>query len=243
MPDAAPPAIRPSTLLRDLSAALQQSLSRLDAANLSDWARHFRGDIVELRHGADLLAQYEPPLPSIEELAGSIPDLTGGLSSEEHLRRLRGGDSDELATLRAELARMTEELHTANQMHDWQVCMNHDLRAENQRQAEQIAELLILRDVVETFVAHHEMGPPRLATRNSWDDVWNGLFDSMKTALARLAADAPATSAATVRSVASSQALSGLTISDDRVHELAAQVDMEPMSDIDAPATMEKADV
>lgn len=84
--------MRKSTLLRDLAGVLEQYLPQLQEAGFQDWVRHLRHDITDLRTGSEMMQQHEPPLPAIESLAGSIPDLTGGLSSEDYVRKLRAGE-------------------------------------------------------------------------------------------------------------------------------------------------------
>ena len=84
--------MRKSTLLRDLAGTLGQYIPQLEQAGFDDWVKHFRDDAETLRAGEEVMQQFERPLPSIESLAGSIPDFTGGLSTEEYLRRLRSGD-------------------------------------------------------------------------------------------------------------------------------------------------------
>ncbi len=48
-------------------------------------AHEFAPEIVGLLTGSKSLER-----PTIRELMGSIPDLTGGLSTEEHMRKIRG---------------------------------------------------------------------------------------------------------------------------------------------------------
>ena len=48
-------------------------------------------------------------LPTIDELTGSDPNFTGGLSTELYLREMRGRGPEALVTLRAALAALVEE--------------------------------------------------------------------------------------------------------------------------------------
>jgi uncharacterized protein YcbX len=83
---------RKSALLRDISFAMSQYAEQLDEAALPTLAQQLRNYAELLRVSANIAARGEPPLPSIESLAGSIQNLTGGLSPEEYLRQLRAGE-------------------------------------------------------------------------------------------------------------------------------------------------------
>lgn len=113
----------------------------------------------------------------------------------------------EMVTLRAENERHQAEFreqiveeHTENarlrqrwatEEHNVQVLKDgiEQAQAENERLRARVAALNILKDVVETFVAHHENGSTTIArtrTSTSYANVWDGLFGSMKTVLASI---------------------------------------------------------
>ena len=73
---------------------LPSPLASRPAADVQQMAHDFAPEIVGLlTDGKGLVddsGSSDNKVPTIAELKGSIPDLTGGLSTEEYLRKIRG---------------------------------------------------------------------------------------------------------------------------------------------------------
>ena len=64
---------------------LPSPLASRPVSDVQQMAHDFAPEIVGLLTGGKSLER-----PNIRELMGSIPDLTGGLSTEEYMRKIRG---------------------------------------------------------------------------------------------------------------------------------------------------------
>ena len=64
---------------------LPSPLASRPVSDVQQMAHDFAPEIVGLLTGGKSLER-----PTIRELMGSIPDLTGGLSTEEYMRKIRG---------------------------------------------------------------------------------------------------------------------------------------------------------
>ena len=74
---------------------LPSPLASRPVSDVRQMAHDFAPEIVGLLTGGKGQARQDGGssdnrLPTIRELKGSIPDLTGGLSTEEYLRKIRG---------------------------------------------------------------------------------------------------------------------------------------------------------
>ena len=74
---------------------LPSPLASRPVADVQQMAHEYAPEIVGLLTGGKSLAgkdsgSSDNRLPTIRELKGSIPDLTGGLSTEEYMRKIRG---------------------------------------------------------------------------------------------------------------------------------------------------------
>ena len=74
---------------------LPSPLASRPAADVRQMAHDYAPEIVGLLTGGKGLGSRESGIPdnkrpAIRELMGSIPDLTGGLSTEEYMRKIRG---------------------------------------------------------------------------------------------------------------------------------------------------------
>lgn len=74
---------------------LPSPLASRPVADVQQMAHEFAPEIVGLLTGGKGMGDkdHRPPddkRPTIRELKGSIPDLTGGLSTEEYMRKIRG---------------------------------------------------------------------------------------------------------------------------------------------------------
>ena len=74
---------------------LPSPLASRPAADVRQMAHEYAPEIVGLLTGGKSLGSKDGGssdnrLPTIRELKGSIPDLTGGLSTEEYMRKIRG---------------------------------------------------------------------------------------------------------------------------------------------------------
>ena len=74
---------------------LPSPLASRPSADVQQMAHEFAPEIVGLlTDGQGLSSQdrgiTDNEIPSLAELKGSIPDLTGGLSTEEYMRKIRG---------------------------------------------------------------------------------------------------------------------------------------------------------
>ncbi len=75
---------------------LPSPLASRPAADVQQMVHEFAPEIVGLLTGGrsqDTKDRSIPDneVPSLDELKGSIPDLTGDLSTEEYVRKIRGG--------------------------------------------------------------------------------------------------------------------------------------------------------
>ena len=74
---------------------LPSPLASRPAPDVQQMAHEFAPEIVGLLTDGKSLGSKDRgtsdgELPTIRELMGSIPDLTGGLSTEEYMRKIRG---------------------------------------------------------------------------------------------------------------------------------------------------------
>ena len=74
---------------------LPSPLASRPAADVQQMAHEFAPEIVGLLTDGKNLGSKDSGIaddkrPTIGELMGSIPDLTGGLSTEEYMRKIRG---------------------------------------------------------------------------------------------------------------------------------------------------------
>ena len=74
---------------------LPSPLASRPVSDVQQMAHDFAPEIVGLLTGGKSLGSKDSDIadnerPTIRELMGSIPDLTGGLSTEEYMRKIRG---------------------------------------------------------------------------------------------------------------------------------------------------------